>query len=168
MAEFPSVFDEQVKAMDWEHFHITLPEEAKSFCVKTPHTVATLCLQREAKAELEVLQEQGIITPVTYPTEWCAPIVVTPKKESDSIRTCVDLTHLNRHVKRERYHSSTTAHVQVVADTTAEKAKLFPKIDAKKGYHQCPLDQENQDLTTYFQIPSRTVWDCIYLILGTL
>jgi hypothetical protein len=112
------------------------------------NTSTVLFAYREKlKAELEVLQEQGIITPVTYPTEWCAPIVVTPKKESDSIRMCVDLTHLNHHMKRERYHSSTPA--QAVADITAEKAKIFPNIDAKKGYHQCPLDQESQNLMTY-------------------
>ena len=31
----------------------------------------------------------------------------------------------------------------------AENAQIFTKIDAKKGYHQCPLDKESQDLTTF-------------------
>ena len=52
--------------------------------------------------------------PVTHPTEWCAPIVVAPKKDSDSIRLCVDLSHLNRYVRRERYQSTTPA--QAVAE----------------------------------------------------
>ena len=146
IAEFPSVFDDQVKAMEGEQFHIVLTEEAKPFCVKTPRAVP-FAYRDKLKAELETLQEQGIITPVTYPTEWCAPIVVTPKKESDSIRMCVDLSHLNRYVKRERYHSATPA--QAVADITAEKANVFTKIDAKKGYHQCPLDESSQNLTTF-------------------
>ena len=132
--------------MEGEQFHIALTEEAKPFCVKTPRAVP-FAYRDKLKAELETLQEQGIITPVTYPTEWCAPIVVTPKKESDSIRMCVDLSHLNRYVKRERYHSATPA--QAVADITAEKANVFTKIDAKKGYHQCPLDESSQDLTTF-------------------
>ena len=146
ITEFPSVFDNQVKAMDGEQFHIALTKEAKPFCVKTPRTVP-FAYRDKLKAELETLQEQGSITPVTYPTEWCAPIVVTPKKESDSIRMCVDLTHLNRYVKREQYHSATPD--QAVADITAEKAKVFTTIDAKKGYHQCPLDETSQDLTTF-------------------
>ena len=95
IAEFPSVFNEQVKPMDGEQFHITLTEEAKPFCIKTPRAVP-FAYRYKLKAELETLQDQGIITPVMYPTEWCAPIVVTPKKESDSIRMCVDLSHLNR------------------------------------------------------------------------
>jgi len=47
------------------------------------------------KTELGVLQSQDIITPVTEATDWCAPIVVAPKKNSDRIRMCVDLSHLN-------------------------------------------------------------------------
>ena len=61
---------------------------------------------------------------------------------------CVDLSHLNRYVKRERYKSATPA--QAVADITAEVTKNFTKLDAaKKGYHQCPLYEGSQDLTTF-------------------
>ena len=31
----------------------------------------------------------------------------------------------------------------------AEEAKFFTVIDAMKGYHQCPLDEESQVLTTF-------------------
>ena len=44
------------------------------------------------KEELDLLQQQGIIAPVTEVTDWCAPIVVTPKKGTDRIRMCVDLS----------------------------------------------------------------------------
>ena len=144
--EFPTVFEDCVKAMEGESFHIELTEEAKPFCVKTPRAIP-YAYREKLKAELETLQAQGIITPLTHPTEWCAPIVVTPKKDSDNIRMCVDLSHLNHYVKRERYHSATPA--QAVADITTERAQIFTKMDAKKGYHQCPLDQESQDLTTF-------------------
>ena len=81
---------------------------------------------------------------MTEPTEWCAPIVVAPKKESSEIRMCVDLSHLNKY---ERYQSPTPA--QAVADIASEQAKVFTKIDVRKGYHQCPLDEESQLLTTF-------------------
>ena len=144
--EFQSVFDGQVTAMEGEQFHIAIADDAKPFCVKTPRAIP-FAYRDKLKAELTTLQEQGIITPVTHPTEWCAPIVVTPKKESDSIRMCVDLSHLNRYVKRERYQSATPA--QAVADIAAENARMFTKLDAMKGYHQCPLDEASQDLTTF-------------------
>ena len=89
------MFDEQVKVMDRELFHIALTEDAKAFCVKRHADAVLFAFREKLKAELEVLQYQGIITSATYLTELYAPIVVTVKKESDSIRMCVDLTHLN-------------------------------------------------------------------------
>ena len=62
---------------------------------------------------------------------------------------CVDLSRLNRYVKRERYQSPTPA--EAVADIAAENAKVFTKLDALKGYHQCPLDEESQKLTTFIK-----------------
>ena len=62
--------------MDGEQFCITLVENAIPFCVKTPHIKGQVI-----KAELELLQQQDIIAPVTDAICWCATIVVTPKKE---------------------------------------------------------------------------------------
>ena len=42
-----------------------------------------------------------------------------------------------------------------MADITAEKAKIFTKIDTKKGYHQCPLDQKDLDLTSFITLFGR-------------
>ena len=74
--------------MDGETFHISLTEDTQPFCVNTPRAVP-FAFRDKLKAELDLLQEQGIIAPVTEPTEWCAPIVITPKKGTDKIRICV-------------------------------------------------------------------------------
>ena len=79
------------------------------------------------QAELEKLESQGIIAPVTEPTEWCAPIVVAPKKDSEEIQMCVNLSDLNKYVKREWYFSPTPA--EAVADIAANNAVIFTKID---------------------------------------
>ena len=79
--------------------------------------------------------------------EWCAPIVVIPKKNPENIHMCVDLSHLNRYVQREWYMSPTPA--EAIADIAAAKAKYFTVLNAMKGYHQCPLDQDSQLLTTF-------------------
>ena len=129
-----------------EEFHISLVDDAKPFCVNTPRSIP-FAYREKLRAELDLLQKQGIIALVTEPTEWYAPIVITPKKISDRIRLCVDLSRLNRYVRRERYQSSSQA--QAVADIAADKAKVFTTLDAMKGYHQCPLDKESQNLTTF-------------------
>jgi hypothetical protein len=65
--------------MEGEEFHIALTDDANPFCVKAPRAIP-FAYRDKLEAELELLQQQGIIEPVTQPTEWCAPIMVTPKK----------------------------------------------------------------------------------------
>ena len=60
---------------------------------------------------------------------------------------CIDLSRLNKYVQRECYQSPTPA--EAIADITADDAKYFTIIDAAKGYHQCPLDEESQLYTTF-------------------
>ena len=146
MAEFPTVFDGQIHTMPGESFHISLTEDARPFCVNTPRTIP-LAYRDKLKQEIDLLVEQSVIAPVTEPTDWCAPIVVAPKKGTDRIRMCVDLSKLNRYVRRERYPSTTPA--EAVADIHQSQAQFFTVFDALKGYHQCPLDEESQKLTTF-------------------
>ena len=146
MAEFPTVFDGQVRTMPGEKFQISLTPDAQPFCVTTPRTIP-FAYRDKLKQEIDLLVEQGIITPVTEPTEWCAPIVVAPKKGTDRIRMCVDLSKLNKYVRREYYPSTTPQ--DAVADIQHSSAKYFTVFDALKGYHQCPLDEESQKLTTF-------------------
>ena len=78
---FPTVFDEQVRTMEGEEFHISLMTDAKPFCNNTPRSIP-LAYQDKLKAELDSLLSQEVIAPVTEATAWCAPIVVTPKKNT--------------------------------------------------------------------------------------
>ena len=119
MTTFPTVFDGQIRVMQGKEFHIVIEDAAKPFCVHTPHTIP-FAYRDKLQAELNLLESQHIITLVTEATTWCAPIVVTPKKNSDKIRMCVDLSHLNSFVIRERYQSPTPA--EAVAIIAAGKA----------------------------------------------
>ena len=97
MAEFPSVFDGIIRVLDG---HIHLTTNAKPYCVISPRTIP-YAYQKKLAKELESLQQQQIIAPVTEPTDCCVPIVVTLKKHTDSIHLCVDLSHLNCFVQPE-------------------------------------------------------------------
>ena len=91
--------------MEGEKFHISLRPDAKPFCVNTPESIP-FAYCNKLKDEMDLLLAQNIIMEVTEVTEWCALIVVTPKKNCDRIHMCVDLSHLNKHVVRECYQSS--------------------------------------------------------------
>jgi transposase InsO family protein len=144
--EFPTVFDGVIRTMQGETFKIELSEDARPFQVTTPRTIP-FPLRDKLKAELDLQVKQGIIAPVTEPTDWCSPIVVAPKKDTSKIRLCVDLSKLNKFVKRERFQSTTPA--AAVASIAGTKAKWFSSIDAYKGYHQTELDPASQLLTTF-------------------
>jgi len=73
--------------MEGEKFHISLVEGAVPFCVKTPRSIP-FAYREKLKAELQTLQDRGIIALVTQVIEWCAPIVVTLKKGLDKISMC--------------------------------------------------------------------------------
>ena len=146
IAEFPKVFEGVIRTMPGEKFKIVLSDDAKPFCVHTPRTIP-FPFREKLRELLDALLDAGIIASQTEPTDWCAPIVVVLKKDGENLRLCVDLSKLNKYVKRERYQSMTPA--LAVADITESCARFFTSLDAVKGYHQCPLDEESQLLTTF-------------------
>ena len=82
-------------------YTIHLKEEARPFSLSTPRRVPTP-LMKPVKQELDRMVKLGVISQVTEPTEWCARMVLVVKRNG-SVRVCVDLTHLNQSVKRERH-----------------------------------------------------------------
>ena len=99
----------------------------------------------QLKEELDALEEQTIIEKVTAPTAWVHPIVLVPKKNG-GIRLCVDFRNLNKSIIRPKYE--TTTPFQAVR-TVPPGMNFFTVVDALKGYHQVPLDDESADFTTF-------------------
>ena len=64
MTAFPTVFDGRIRVMQGEEFHITT---AEPFCVHTPSTIP-FAYRDKLQAELQQLESQNIITPVTEAT----------------------------------------------------------------------------------------------------
>ena len=144
--ELPKVFDGVLRTMPGELFSIKLQPDATPICVNTPRRVPFP--QRSAlKAQLDELHAQGVIVSVTKPTPGCSPIVLVLKKNTDEVRLRLHFTHLNKFVQRDRYQSATPS--ESVANMASAEAKVFTTFDALKGYHQCPLDEESQLLTTF-------------------
>ena len=78
-----------------EEYAIKLKDDVTPFTRMVP-----MPLYAETKDEIDRMLKSGVISPVDSPTEWRAPIVVTPKPNG-KVRVCVDLTKLNEYVQRE-------------------------------------------------------------------
>ena len=85
------------------------------------------------------------MAPITTPTDWTHPLVVVAKKDGTP-RICVDLTRLNKYVRRPLHPTQTP---KQAVSTIASTAKFFSSYDAKHGYWQIPLATDSQELTTF-------------------
>lgn len=140
-AQFPKLF-EGLGSMESE-VRITLERGVAPFAQSVPRRVAA-ARKKPLREELSRMERLGVISKIEEPTDWCAPIVVVPKKNG-KIRVCIDFTRLNEAVKRELHPLPTTE------ETLSElgKAKVFSKLDANCGYWQMKLKAESQKLTTF-------------------
>ena len=144
--EFHDVLDGTIKIMPGEEFAIRLRSDATPFAISAPRRVP-FALREPLLQELQKLEANDIITPVTEPTSWCAPIDVCEKKNGAGVRLCVDLSQLNDAVQREFYQPATP--LECVTCIVSEETRYFTVFDALKGYHQCPLEPQRQPLTTF-------------------
>ena len=116
--------------------------------------------QRETvKQMLDDMVQQEIITPVTEPTDWAHPLVIVAKPNG-KLRQCVDLTKLNKHVKRPFYPLVTP---KDVVSNIGGRIKYISTLDATHGYWQTPLEEKSRILTTFI-----TPWGRFKFMRGTM
>ncbi|CAH8680112.1 unnamed protein product [Schistosoma rodhaini] len=141
MAQFSSIFQPGSGQCSAIKATLRLKPEAKPvFRPKRSVPYATLPTVDE---ELNRLQQQGVITPVSY-SAWAAPIVVI-KKANGTIRICADFsTGLNAALEQHHYP------LPVPADffTMLNGEKFFAKLDLADDYLQVEVDEASRELLT--------------------
>ena len=95
--KFPQLFQGLGKLKD--NYSIKLQSNSQPYALTMPRRVAIPLLPK-VETELQRMLQLGVIEKVTQPTEWCSGMVVVPKSNGN-VRICVDLTMLNKNVKRE-------------------------------------------------------------------
>ena len=105
------------------------------------------------KAELDRLEEMGVITQMSKPMEWISALVVERKKNG-KLRLCLDPRPLNKALRRSTYP------IRVIDDLLPRlsRAKFFSVCDAKNGYWQLKLDESSIDLTAMATLFGRYAW----------
>lgn len=127
-----------------EPVKIQLRENAVPYAVHTARRVPFPMLQK-VKEELQRMENNGVIERVTQPKEWCARMVPVLKKNTARARVFVDLTKLNKSVKRER-------NIPPTPDKITSKlsgAMVFSSLDAASGFWQIPLHPDSCILTMF-------------------
>ena len=146
MAAYPEVFGSSptLRAMSGEPMRIELTADAQPHAVTAARPIP-YCWREDIKSQLDELVAQGVIEPVDYPTAWCHPIVPVAKKPS-GVRLTVDLTRLNKYVRRPVYPVR-SPHDAIAA--IGSGAQWLTTCDAKHGYFQVEIAEDCRDLTCF-------------------
>lgn len=123
-------------------YNIKPSKDAKPYALSLPRRVP-IPLLGKVKEELQRMVTLGVIAPIDEPTEWCVGIVVV-LKPNGAIRICVDLTHLNDYVCRERL--ILPAVDKTLAKLSGSGGTVFTDCHSgfrrhpntvRRGYHKC-------------------------------
>ena len=139
--KYPELFRELGELPDI--FKIHLKEGSKPLCLHVPRRLP-IGLREATKKELDRMEKLNVIEKVEKPTEWCSGMVVAPKSNG-KVRICVDLTQLNKSVKREYFP------LPRLEETLAsiEGSCYFTKKVANSGFWQIKLEEQSRELTTF-------------------
>lgn len=114
-----------------------------------PPRAVLVHLREMFKAELDNMEELGVIVRVNEAADWVNSVVVgetvNDNGEITKLGVCLDPRDLNKCVKREHYHMTTVDDVV----TELHDAKYFIVIDATKGYWHIPPAKESSSPTTF-------------------
>ena len=141
-------------------YKIQLKDGATPYAVHAPQRVK-LPLMEKVKEVIGKMVEQDVIVKVTEPTDWVSPMVPVPKKDG-TVRVCVDLTELNKAVRKEQFLISVAEELFA----KLQNAKYFTKLDAEAEFWQISLDEESSFLTTFYEASlwnyfwSRSISEC--------
>ena len=95
--------------------------------------------------ELKRLCEEGVIKPVTQPTDWLSNILVR-EKPNGKLRICIDPSQtINKAIRRPKFTIPTIE--EKLPQLT--KAKVFTIVDVSEAFHTIVMDEESSLLTTF-------------------
>ena len=103
--------------------------------------------------ELQTMEAQGIITPVTEPSAWVSALLVVAKPDG-KIRICIDPKPLNKALKRAHFCMPTIDDVL----SKLSNAKVFTTCDVANAFWSIRLDDESSKLTTFETPNGRYRW----------
>ena len=146
IGRFPQVFDENLGRLPGSKVHLIVNADAEP--VVRPARTLPEALRPAVLAELNRLENIGVLTKVDEPSDWVNQMAVVEKK-SGAVRLCIDPRPLNASLKREHFK------LPVLDDVLPKltSSKRFAVCDLKQGYLHCELDEEPFGRYRWLRLP---------------
>lgn len=138
---FPDMFDGTVGLFEGE---VELKVAPDAQPVQLPPRAVALSVLPKLKAELDKMENEGIIRPCPETTDWVHNLVIVSKKNGD-IRLCLDPKNLNKHLIRSVHYTASWED----ALHSLQNGEYFSTLDAKSGYWTKKLSKDSQLLTAF-------------------
>ena len=107
--------------------------------------------------ELKRLCDEGIIRPVSQPTDWLSNILLK-EKPNGKLRICIDSSQtINKAIRRPKYTIPTIEEKL----PQLRKAKVFTILDVSEAFHTVVMDEESSLLTTFRGPNDRYCYTCM-------
>lgn len=105
--------------------------------------IGSLLPSERRRETIKNYEQQGIITKVTEPTDWCSNELIWESK--NKFRLCIDPSQtINKALNRSVFQMPTLQeHLHLLVN-----AKCFSLLDVKEGFLHIPLDEASSYLTT--------------------
>lgn len=134
--EFKNLFDGHLGCYKYGTISLKLKKDFRPvFCKPRP---VPLAYKEKIETELERLEKEGVITPITN-SQWGTPLVPVMKTDGN-VRICADYkTTLNRHLEEVRYPLPRIEEIFASLQGGVE----FSKVDLSEAYNQFRLDEES-------------------------
>lgn len=111
-------------------------------------------LKLPLKAELDRLEQEGIISKENGPTKWVNGLTCV-LKPSGKLRICLDPRPLNAALQRNHYPMRTLD--DILPDVG--NLKVFSVFDAKNGFWHVKLDKKSSKLTCFNTMFGKYIWN---------
>ena len=141
---FPTVFTEKLGKLKDYQVMLHIDESVKPVLAKPRHKPyhLRLAIEKEIKSKLE----SGVIEKVEdEPTEWLSETVVVPKKDSNEIRLCTDMSAANQAIKCEKYEMPNVEDIIYQSNG----AEVFTKMDLNRAFEQFELHPKCRHITRF-------------------
>ncbi len=137
--DFSDVFSD--RPGNTERVTMTIDTGDHSPIRQTPYSVP-LGIREKVKAELDTLEEQGIIE--RCDSCWASPLVPV-RKPDGSIRLCVDYRKVNTITRREPYYIPGLEEMMELVGS----GRVLSKVDLAKGFYQVVVEEKDRDKTCF-------------------